>query len=96
MFSTERLVLKVNPTAFSFLSLDTNAIDTKSYNWDIGDDTPTQSLARTYIMENQPKPYGFTQMAETANGRLAMLGFVIGVATEWLTGQGILSQIGLM
>jgi hypothetical protein len=30
------------------------------------------------------------------NGRLAMLGFVIGVATELLTGQGILSQIGLM
>jgi len=27
---------------------------------------------------------------------LAMLGFVIGLATEFLTGQGILSQIGLM
>jgi hypothetical protein len=25
-----------------------------------------------------------------------MLGFVIGLATEFLTGQGILSQIGLM
>lgn len=47
-------------------------------------------------MENQPKPYGFTQLAETINGRLAMLGFIIGIATEWLTGQGILSQIGLM
>ncbi|NJK72510.1 MAG: high light inducible protein, partial [Synechococcaceae cyanobacterium SM2_3_60] len=30
------------------------------------------------------------------NGRLAMLGFVIGVGTEFLTGQGILSQIGLL
>jgi Chlorophyll A-B binding protein len=39
---------------------------------------------------------GFTQFAETWNGRLAMMGFVIGVATEFLTGQGILSQIGLM
>jgi hypothetical protein len=29
------------------------------------------------------------------NGRLAMLGFVIGVATELLSGQGILAQIGL-
>jgi len=47
-------------------------------------------------MENQENKYGFTQFAETWNGRLAMLGFVIGVATEWLTGQGILSQIGLM
>ncbi len=39
--------------------------------------------------------FGFVQFAETWNGRLAMLGFVIGLATELLTGQGILSQIGL-
>ena len=47
-------------------------------------------------MENQESKIGFTQFAETWNGRLAMLGFVIGIATELLTGQGILSQIGLM
>jgi hypothetical protein len=47
-------------------------------------------------MENQETKFGFTQFAETWNGRLAMLGFVIGLATEFLTGQGILSQIGLM
>jgi hypothetical protein len=47
-------------------------------------------------MENQNTKLGFTQFAETWNGRLAMLGFVIGIATEVLTGQGILSQIGLM
>ena len=39
--------------------------------------------------------FGFVAFAETWNGRLAMLGFVIGLATELLTGQGILSQIGL-
>ena len=33
--------------------------------------------------------------AELFNGRAAMLGVVIGVATEALTGQGILHQIGL-
>ncbi len=44
---------------------------------------------------NTPK-FGFVNFAEAWNGRLAMLGFVIGVATEFLTGQGILSQIGLM
>ena len=38
---------------------------------------------------------GFVPFAESLNGRLAMLGFVIGLATELLTGQGILSQIGL-
>lgn len=47
-------------------------------------------------MENQEVKFGFTKFAETWNGRLAMLGFVIGIATEFLTGQGILSQIGLM
>ena len=47
-------------------------------------------------MENQENKLGFTQFAETWNGRLAMLGFIIAVATEYLTGQGILSQLGLM
>jgi hypothetical protein len=47
-------------------------------------------------MENQTGKLGFTQFAETWNGRLAMLGFAIGLATELLTGQGILSQLGLM
>ncbi|MFP4103983.1 chlorophyll a/b-binding protein, partial [Coleofasciculus sp.] len=44
----------------------------------------------------QETKFGFTTFAETWNGRLAMLGFVIGIATELLTGQGILQQIGLM
>ena len=47
-------------------------------------------------MENQKSKFGFTQIAETWNGRLAMLGIIIGIATELLTGQGILSQLGLM
>ena len=46
-------------------------------------------------MESENK-FGFVNFAETWNGRLAMLGFVIGLATEYPTGQGILSQIGLM
>jgi hypothetical protein len=46
-------------------------------------------------MESNNK-FGFTNFSENWNGRLAMLGFVIGLATEALTGQGILSQIGLM
>ena len=47
-------------------------------------------------MENQESKFGFSQFAENWNGRLAMLGFVIGLATELLTGQGVLSQLGLM
>ncbi|MBF2098034.1 MAG: high light inducible protein [Gloeomargaritaceae cyanobacterium C42_A2020_066] len=47
-------------------------------------------------MEKQDTKFGFTNFAETWNGRLAMLGFVVGIATELLTGKGILSQLGLM
>jgi hypothetical protein len=47
-------------------------------------------------MEKEQPKFGFTPFAETWNGRLAMLGFVIGLVTEWLTGQTILQQIGLM
>ncbi|MGK7955867.1 MAG: high light inducible protein [Crocosphaera sp.] len=47
-------------------------------------------------MDNQESKLGFTAFAENWNGRLAMLGFFIGIATEYMTGQGILSQLGLM
>ena len=47
-------------------------------------------------MQEQKPKFGFTPFAETWNGRLAMLGFVIGLATEWITGRNILEQIGLM
>ena len=46
-------------------------------------------------MADSSSRFGFVGFAETWNGRLAMLGFVIGLGTELLTGQGILSQIGL-
>jgi len=39
--------------------------------------------------------FGFSSFAETWNGRLAMMGLIIGLSTELLTSQGILSQIGI-
>ncbi len=39
--------------------------------------------------------FGFVAFAETWNGRMAMLGIVIGVIVEGLTGFGIAHQIGL-
>jgi hypothetical protein len=50
--------------------------------------------SETSMTDSTPR-FGFVAFAETWNGRLAMLGFVIGLATELLTGQGILQQIGL-
>lgn len=48
---------------------------------------------RFFLMDNAR--FGFSAFAEQWNGRLAMMGFVIGLGTELLTGQGILSQVGL-
>ena len=45
-------------------------------------------------MESKDTKFGFTEFAETWNGRLAMLGFAIGLATELLTCQGMLTQLG--
>ena len=42
----------------------------------------------------QPR-FGFVNYAEIWNGRLAMIGILIGLSTELLTGRGILTQIGL-
>jgi hypothetical protein len=47
-------------------------------------------------MESQEGKFGFTKFAESWNGRLAMLGIAIGLATELMTGKGILEQLGLM
>jgi len=45
--------------------------------------------------ESTPRD-GFVAFAEAEHGRLAMLGFVIGLGTELLTGQIILGQIRLV
>jgi ferrochelatase len=65
------------------------AESTKRYYCQSTDATMAQPVA-----PSQPR-FGFVSFAETWNGRLAMLGFVIGLATELLTGQGIVAQIGL-
>jgi hypothetical protein len=69
-----------------------------------GDPSPSIGLTVRYdgidffvipFMSDTNARFGFVAFAETWNGRLAMLGFVIGLGTELLTGQGILTQVGL-
>ena len=45
--------------------------------------------------DSMDSKWGFTNFAETWNGRLAMMGLIISLGTELLTGQGILAQIGM-
>ncbi len=42
----------------------------------------------------EPK-FGFNEYAERLNGRAAMVGFVLTLLIEYLTGQGLLSWLGL-
>tara|TARA_Y100000766_G_scaffold265706_1_gene259471 strand:+ start:170 stop:313 length:144 start_codon:yes stop_codon:yes gene_type:complete len=42
-------------------------------------------------MSNTPDPAKV--FSEKLNGRVAMLGLAIGLATEWITGQGIIQQV---
>jgi hypothetical protein len=44
---------------------------------------------------NRDQGWGFYHRAELLNGRLAMLGFAVGVLLELVSGQRILQQIGL-
>ncbi len=47
------------------------------------------------MADNTQARFCFVNCAETWNGRVAMVGVVIGLSTELLTGQSILSQMGL-
>ena len=42
----------------------------------------------------EPK-FGFNEYAERLNGRAAMIGFLLLVAIEYITDQGVLSWLGL-
>ena len=46
------------------------------------------------MTDTTDRRFGFVNFAETWNGRLAMMGFVIGLGTELLTGHSILGQLG--
>lgn len=46
--------------------------------------------------QNPEQKLGFTRSAELLNGRLAMIGFIAGIVVEYLTGQGILHQLGIL
>ncbi len=56
-------------------------------------DSTSQSQSDWFQEEaSEQSKSGRFAVAERLNGRLAMLGFVIGLLTEALTGHGILSQ----
>jgi hypothetical protein len=56
----------------------------------------TQTPPQPTVTPKPQKPkFGFNEYAERLNGRAAMVGFLITLAIEYLTGQGLLSWLGL-
>ena len=54
----------------------------------------TQSQSTTTPKLEQPK-FGFNEYAERLNGRAAMIGFALALIIEYVSGQGVLSWLGL-
>jgi len=54
----------------------------------------TQPQPTTTPKFEEPK-FGFNTYAERLNGRAAMIGFVATLVIEYVTGQGLLSWLGL-
>ena len=56
--------------------------------------TETKIQPTTTPKLEEPK-FGFNEYAERLNGRAAMIGFVVTIAIEYFTGQGLLAWLGL-
>lgn len=54
----------------------------------------TQLQPTTTPKLEEPK-FGFNNYAERLNGRAAMIGFLLTLVIEYVTGQGLLSWLGL-
>lgn len=57
---------------------------------------PARRPATLTMQAPEPEkiPQGFTAFSEQLNGRAAMIGFLLAVVTEAITGKGILGQVG--
>ena len=53
-----------------------------------------RASVRMVADDNKKIPQGFTAFSEQLNGRAAMIGFVLALSTELITGKGIVGQVG--
>lgn len=55
----------------------------------------TQPTTPTTTPNFEEPKFGFNAYAERLNGRAAMIGFIATLVIEYVTGQGLLSWLGL-
>ena len=58
-------------------------------------ETPEQTATSEYDYSRPEPAFGWTIYSERMNGRFAMIGFVSVLVLEALTGQGLLTWMGL-
>ncbi|WP_353674852.1 chlorophyll a/b-binding protein [Synechocystis sp. LKSZ1] len=52
-------------------------------------------LQPTKVPQTEDPKFGFNDYAERLNGRAAMIGFLLILVIEYLTGKGVLAWLGL-
>ncbi len=59
--------------------------------------TQTKSVPQPTVTPDLEEPkFGFNSYAERLNGRAAMIGFVLSLAIEFVSRQGVLAWLGLI
>ncbi|NJN76603.1 MAG: hypothetical protein HC796_10995 [Synechococcaceae cyanobacterium RL_1_2] len=59
-------------------------------------DTETKTVTEPKVTPDLPEPkFGFNHYAEILNGRMAMIGFILALGIEYITGQGVMTWLGL-
>ncbi len=57
--------------------------------------TPQPTAKPAVTPKAETPKFGFNQYSERLNGRAAMMGFIIALAIEYVSGQGVLAWLGL-
>lgn len=57
---------------------------------------PARRSATIMMADKERIPQGFTAFSEMLNGRAAMLGIVLAIVTEAITGKGIVGQVAAL
>jgi len=56
---------------------------------------PGEMVEPTQVPKLEEPKFGFNDYAERLNGRAAMIGFLLTVIIEYVTGKGLLEWLGL-
>ncbi|CAN8065688.1 unnamed protein product [Agarophyton chilense] len=83
-------------SATPLLARTTSSVVSTSFTSRRAVSAPVRRSATIMMADKENIPQGFTAFSEVLNGRAAMLGFVLAVVTEAITGKGIVGQIAAL